>query len=92
MCNFDYGTLYGPTGAEWSQTINGDHYIMQRQWDSTANGCTQVPTPNLPDAEHRVSDGAVQGHRSLLCHRRSRQLHLHQRGIDKGRIGGGGNH
>jgi hypothetical protein len=47
MCNFDYGTLYGPTGAEWSQTINGDHYIMQRQWDSTANGCTQVPTPNL---------------------------------------------
>ena len=39
MCAWDFGTTYGPSGAEYSQTINGHHYLMQTEWDNTTNGC-----------------------------------------------------
>ena len=29
MCAWDFGNLYGPDGAQYSQTINGHHYLMQ---------------------------------------------------------------
>jgi hypothetical protein len=39
MCAWDFGTTYGPSGAEYNQTINGHHYLMQLEWDDTTNGC-----------------------------------------------------
>lgn len=39
MCAYDFGTTYGPSGAEWSQTINGHHYLMQSEWDNSTNSC-----------------------------------------------------
>lgn len=39
MCAYDFGTTYGPSGAEWSQSINGHHYLMQSEWDNSTNGC-----------------------------------------------------
>ncbi len=39
MCAWDFGNLYGPAGAQYSQTINGHHYLMQTEWDNSTNGC-----------------------------------------------------
>ena len=39
MCAWDFGNLYGPNGAQYSQTINGHHYLMQLEWDNSTNGC-----------------------------------------------------
>jgi hypothetical protein len=39
MCAWDYGNLYGPDGAQYNQTINGHHYLMQLEWDNSTNGC-----------------------------------------------------
>ena len=39
MCAYDFGNLYGPAGAQYSQTINGHHYLMQSEWDNTTGGC-----------------------------------------------------
>jgi hypothetical protein len=39
MCAWDFGNLYGPDGAQYSQTINGHHYLMQLEWDNSTNGC-----------------------------------------------------
>ena len=39
MCAWDFGNLSGPSGAQYSQTINGHHYLMQTEWDNTTNGC-----------------------------------------------------
>ena len=39
MCAWDFGNLYGPDGAQYSQTINGHHYLMQTEWDNSTNGC-----------------------------------------------------
>jgi hypothetical protein len=59
MCAWDFGNLYGPAGAQYSQTINGHHYLMQTEWDNTTNGCpgsnstgAAVPThPNYDTPE-----------------------------------------
>ena len=39
MCAYDFGTTTGPANAEWNQTINGDHYLMQLEWSNAYNGC-----------------------------------------------------
>ena len=39
MCAWDFGNVYGPDGAQYSQTINGHHYLMQTEWDNTTEGC-----------------------------------------------------
>ncbi len=39
MCAWDFGNLYGPAGAQYSQTINGHHYLMQSEWDNSTGGC-----------------------------------------------------
>lgn len=39
MCAWDFGNLYGPDGAQYNQTINGHHYLMQLEWDNSTNGC-----------------------------------------------------
>jgi|SRR5579862_794072 len=63
MCAWDFGNSYGPTGSEYSQTINGHHYFMQTEWDNTTNGCpgsnatgTAVPAhPNYDTPEITLS-------------------------------------
>jgi len=54
MCAYDFGTTYGPANAEWSQTINGHHYLMQTEWDNSTNSCpgsdsSGNPNPNQPN-------------------------------------------
>jgi hypothetical protein len=39
MCAWDFGNTYGASGAEYNQTINGHHYLMQLEWDNSTNGC-----------------------------------------------------
>ncbi|HEV3213261.1 MAG TPA: hypothetical protein VGZ03_07700 [Acidimicrobiales bacterium] len=39
MCAWDFGNLYGQAGAQYSQTIDGKHYLMQTEWDNSTNGC-----------------------------------------------------
>jgi len=39
MCAYDFGTTTGPANAEWDQTINGHHYLMQLEWSNAYNGC-----------------------------------------------------
>jgi len=39
MCAYDFGTTTGPANAEWNQTINGHHYLMQLEWDNSTNSC-----------------------------------------------------
>ncbi|HEX3454074.1 MAG TPA: hypothetical protein VHS03_05575 [Gaiellaceae bacterium] len=39
MCAYDFGNLYGADGAQYNQTINGHHYLMQLEWDNSINGC-----------------------------------------------------
>lgn len=54
MCAWDYGTTYGPANAEYNETINGHHYLMQLEWDNTTNGCpgsdaSGNPVPSQPN-------------------------------------------
>ena len=54
MCAWDFGNLYGPAGAQYSQTINGHHYLMQTEWDNTTGGCpgstsTGAAVPSHPN-------------------------------------------
>src|SRR5207244_6100265 len=39
MCAWDFGSAHGPDGAQYNQTINGHHYLMQLEWDNSTNGC-----------------------------------------------------
>ena len=39
MCAYDFGKTTGPANAEWSQTINGHHYLMQTEWDNSTDSC-----------------------------------------------------
>jgi hypothetical protein len=39
MCAYDFGNTTGPANAEWSQTINGHHYLMQSEWDNSTESC-----------------------------------------------------
>ena len=54
MCAWDFGNTYGASGAEYNQTINGHHYLMQLEWDNTTNGCpgsdaSGNPVPSQPN-------------------------------------------
>jgi hypothetical protein len=54
MCAWDFGNLYGPDGAQYSQTINGHHYLMQTEWDNSTTGCpgsdsSGNPVPSQPN-------------------------------------------
>jgi hypothetical protein len=47
LCSFSFGQLQGSAGAEYTQTINGHHYLLQQEWDNTTNSCAQSETPRL---------------------------------------------
>ena len=66
MCAYDFGTTTGPANAEWNQTINGHHYLMQLEWDNTTNGCpgsdakgnpTSHPNYDTPEIALSTSTG-----------------------------------
>jgi hypothetical protein len=65
MCAWDFGNLTGPDGAQYNQTINGHHYLMQLEWDNTTNSCpgsdasgNPVPSrPNYDTPELALSPG-----------------------------------
>jgi hypothetical protein len=52
MCAYDFGNLYGPDGAQYDQTINGHHYLMQLEWDNTTNGCPGSDSSGNPVPTH----------------------------------------
>jgi hypothetical protein len=42
-CAWTFGTLSGPGGGRYSQTINGHHYYLQEEYDNATHGCLQMP-------------------------------------------------
>ena len=52
MCAWDFGNLYGPAGAQYSQTINGHHYLMQSEWDNSTGGCPGSDASGNPVPSH----------------------------------------
>lgn len=68
MCAYDFGTTYGPAGAEWSQSIDGHRYLMQSEWDNSTNGCpgsdssgNPVSHPNYDTPEIFLTPGSGYG-------------------------------
>jgi hypothetical protein len=51
MCAYDFGTTSGPANAEWNQTINGHHYLMQLEWDNSTNGCPGSDSSGNPTGQ-----------------------------------------
>ncbi len=43
-CAWTFGTVSGPDGAEYNQTINGHHYWLQQEWSNSnpTNACVQT--------------------------------------------------
>jgi hypothetical protein len=41
-CAWDFGTLSGPSGGEYNQTINGHHYFLQREYSNNGHQCVQT--------------------------------------------------
>ena len=52
MCAWDFGNLSGPAGAQYSQSINGHHYLMQTEWDNSTGGCPGSDASGNPVASH----------------------------------------
>ncbi len=50
MCAYDFGTTTGPANKEWSQTINGHHYLMQTEWSNATNSCPGSDSSGNPVA------------------------------------------
>jgi hypothetical protein len=38
-CAWNFGTVSGPSGAQYNQTINGNHYFLQQEWSNAHSGC-----------------------------------------------------
>jgi hypothetical protein len=62
-CAWTFGTVQGPNGAEYNQTINGAHYFLQQEWSNASGGCVlspPAPPPPAPTvASFTPSDGTV---------------------------------
>jgi len=41
-CAWSFGALSGPSGAQYNQTINGNHYILQLEYSNADRGCVQT--------------------------------------------------
>jgi hypothetical protein len=41
-CAWDFGSVSGSNGAEYNQTINGDHYFLQREYSNSGHQCVQT--------------------------------------------------
>lgn len=40
-CAWKFGTVSGPGGAEYNQTINNHHYFLQMEWSNSGSNCLQ---------------------------------------------------
>jgi hypothetical protein len=58
-CAWTYGALSGPNGAEYNQTINGHHYLLQQEWDNATHSCKQKPAGPVPPAVSSVRPSAL---------------------------------
>ncbi|HZT92322.1 MAG TPA: hypothetical protein VFA05_09820 [Gaiellaceae bacterium] len=38
-CAWNFGAVSGPSGAEYNQTINGNHYFLQQEWSNASSRC-----------------------------------------------------
>ncbi len=52
MCAWNFGNTYGSTGHEYSQTINGHHYLMQTEWNNYTGGCDGSDANGNPVPSH----------------------------------------
>jgi hypothetical protein len=41
-CAWDFGSVSGPNGGEYNQTINGNHYFLQREYSNDGHACVQT--------------------------------------------------
>jgi hypothetical protein len=41
-CAWIFGTLSGPSGAQYNQTINGHHYFLQEEYSNRDRNCIQT--------------------------------------------------
>jgi hypothetical protein len=46
-CAWTFGTVSGPNGAEYNQTINGHHYWLQQEWSNANPSLACVQTYNI---------------------------------------------
>ncbi len=58
-CVWDFGTVSGPDGAEYTQTINGHHYFLQREFDNSTHACQQRPAGPTPATVTSVKPAAL---------------------------------
>jgi hypothetical protein len=59
MCAWNFGGTYGADGAEYNQTINGHHYLMQLEWDNTTNGCPGSDVDGNPSGTPNYDTPAI---------------------------------
>ncbi len=59
MCAYDFGTTTGAANAEWNQTINAHHYLMQLEWDNTTNGCPGSDASGNPTSHPNYDTPAI---------------------------------
>lgn len=43
-CAWSFGSTSGPSGAEYNQTIDGRHYLLQEEFDNATDACRLRPT------------------------------------------------
>jgi len=41
-CAWNFGSVSGPNGAQYNQTINSHHYFMQQEWSNNGSKCVQT--------------------------------------------------
>jgi IPT/TIG domain-containing protein len=41
-CAWDFGSVSGSNGSEYNQTINGNHYFLQREYSNATHACVQT--------------------------------------------------
>jgi hypothetical protein len=41
-CAWDFGSVSGPNGSEYNQTINSHHYFLQREYSNNGSACVQT--------------------------------------------------
>jgi hypothetical protein len=58
-CSWTFGTLSGTHPAQYNQTINGHHYLMQEEWSNTNSTC--YPTAPAPTVTSFSPSSGVAG-------------------------------
>src|SRR4029077_16158279 len=41
-CAWTFGSVSGPNGGEYNQTINNHHYFLQEEWSNNGSACLQT--------------------------------------------------